>query len=73
MVTIVHLFPHVEVVVGSSVELERYPPYPVEHQVGPEHVRDVSESPRRVALNARDDAEEYLEGNNEHYMDCPSS
>lgn len=38
---IVDLLPHVEVVVCACVELEGYPPHPVEHDEGEEHVSDV--------------------------------
>ena len=42
---IIDLFPHVEVVVGSSVELERHPTDVVEHEVRAKHVRNVGQRP----------------------------
>ena len=45
LVPIVDLLPHVEVIVGASIELEWYATHPVEHQVGTKHVGDVGERP----------------------------
>lgn len=45
LVSIVDLLPHVEVIIGSSVELERYSANPVEHEEGAEHVGNVGECP----------------------------
>jgi len=46
LVAIVDLFPHVEIVVGTGVELERNSPHPVKHEEGAEHVADVGKGPR---------------------------
>lgn len=73
LIAVIHLLPHVEVVVGSSVEFERYAADPVEHEIGTKHVGDVGQRPCRIALYAGDDAEEYLEGNDQDYMDCPGT
>lgn len=45
LVTVVDLLPHVEIIVGTGVELERNAPHPVEHDEGAEHVADVGEGP----------------------------
>lgn len=45
LVAVVDLFPHVEVVVGSGIELERHASDVMEHKVGAGHVGDVGEGP----------------------------
>lgn len=45
LVAIVDLLPHVEIVVGTGVELERDAPHPVEHEERSEHVADIGEGP----------------------------
>jgi hypothetical protein len=45
LVAIVDLLPHVQVVVCASVELEWHASDPMEHEIGPEHVDDVSQCP----------------------------
>lgn len=45
LVAVVDLLPHVEVIVGTSVELERDAPHPMEHEERAEHIADVGESP----------------------------
>lgn len=70
---IIHLFPHVEVVVCPSIELERDASDPMEHQIRAEHVREVGEKPRGVALDARDNAVEYFESDDEDDMDYPGT
>ena len=45
LVAIVNLLPHIEIVVGTGVKLERDAPHPVEHEEGAEHVADVGEGP----------------------------
>jgi len=42
---IIDLLPHVEVVVGPSVELERHAADVVEHDVRAKHVRNVGQRP----------------------------
>lgn len=42
---IVDLLPHVEVVIGSRVELEGYAADIVEHEVGSKHVRNIGQGP----------------------------
>lgn len=70
---IIHLFPHVEVVVCPGIELERDASDPMEHQIRAEHVREVGEEPRGVALDARDNAVEYFESDDEDDMDHPGT
>ena len=70
---IVHLFPHVEIVVRSRIEFERDALDPMKHQVGAEHVRNVGKGPGRVALDAGDDAVEYFESHNEDYVNHPGT
>lgn len=45
LVPVVDLLPHVQIVVSTSVELERNTPHPVKHDEGAKHVADVGESP----------------------------
>jgi len=45
LITIVDLLPHVEVVVGAGVELERNAPHPMEHEERAKHIADVGQSP----------------------------
>jgi len=45
LVAVVNLFPHVQVVVGASIELEGHTPHVVEHEVAAEHVGDVGHGP----------------------------
>lgn len=73
LIAIVHLFPHVKVIVGSGVEFERDAANPMEHQVGPEHVGEVCEGPRGITLDAGDDGEEYFESHDEDYVDGPGT
>ena len=73
LLAVVHLLPHVKIVVGSRIELERDASNPMEHQVGPEHVREVGEKPGGVTLDAGDDAVENLESDDENNVDHPGS
>jgi len=41
LVSVVDLFPHVEVVVGTRVEVKGHTAHVVEHEVGSRHVREV--------------------------------
>ena len=45
LVSVVYLFPHVEVIVGAGVEFEGDTSDPVEHDVRADHVGDVRERP----------------------------
>lgn len=45
LVPIVDLLPHVEIIVGTSVELEGDAPHIVEHKEGAEHIADVGQGP----------------------------
>lgn len=73
LVAIVDLLPHVEVIVGTSVELERDAPNPMEHEEGAEHIADVGEGPRGLLRDAGDDIEEDLQRGNEDKVDGPGT
>lgn len=45
LITIVDLLPHIEVVVGTGIELERNAPHPMEHEERAKHIADVGQSP----------------------------
>lgn len=45
LVPVVDLLPHVEVIVGTGVELERDAPHPVKHEERAEHIADVGQGP----------------------------
>lgn len=67
------MLPHVEIVVGTGIELERDSSHPVEHNEGDEHVGDVGERPRRLLRDPRDDVIEDLQGSNQDEMDGPGT
>lgn len=71
--SVVDLFPHVEVVVGAAVELERCAADPVEHEIRSKHVRDIGQSPRGLLRDAGDDIEEDLESEDEDKVNGPST
>lgn len=73
LVTVVDLLPHVEVVVGTSVELERDAPHPMEHEERAEHIADVGEGPRGLLRDTGDDIEEDLQRGNENEVDGPGT
>src|SRR5947207_6858148 len=33
LISIIHLFPHVEIIICTSIEFKRYPLYPMKHQI----------------------------------------
>jgi len=45
LISVVDLFPHVQVVVGAGVELEWYASNPMKHEIGAKHVDYVGEGP----------------------------
>ena len=71
LVSVVDLLPHVQVIVGASVELERYTPHVVEHEVGPGRVREVDKRPGRLLRHAWDDVKEDLADKDQHEVDYP--
>lgn len=73
LVPIVDLLPHVEIVVGTGVELEGDAPHPVEHEEGTEHVADVGERPRGLLGDTGDDVVEDLEGDDQDEVDGPGT
>lgn len=70
---IVDLFPHVQVVVGSAVELKRRTAYPMEHDIRAEHVRDIRQGPRGFLGDAGDNIVEDLKGENQDEVNRPST
>lgn len=58
---VVDLLPHVEIVVGSSVELEWHPTDVVKHDVRAKHIRNVGQRPGRLLGYAGDDVVKDLE------------
>lgn len=73
LISIVDLFPHVEIVVGARIEFERNTPHPVEHKEGAEHVADVGESPGSLLRDSRNDVEEDFECGDQHKMNRPGT
>ena len=61
LVAIVDLLPHIQMVVGSCVELKRYTSHPMEHQVRAGHVGDVDQGPGDLLGHTRNNVVEYLE------------
>ena len=70
---IVDLLPHIEVVKGPTVELERDAADVVKHDIRAEHVGDVGQRPGRLLRDARDDVVEYFEAGYQDDMDSPCS
>lgn len=60
LISIVDLFPHIEVVISSSVEFEGYASNVVEHEVRASHVGDVGQGPGNLLGDTRDNIEENL-------------
>lgn len=71
LIAIIDLFPHIQIVISSAVELEWYSPHPMEHQIGAGHVCDVRERPRRLLRNAWNYVEENLQGNDDYDVNGP--
>ncbi len=69
----IDLLPHAEIVIGARVEVERDPVNVVEHDVRPEHVRDIGQGPGSLLRHTRKDIVEDFEGDNEHDVDGPGS
>lgn len=62
---VINLLPHIQIIVCSAVELERYASHVVEHNIGAEHVRNVGQSPGCLLGDAGNDVVEDLEANDE--------
>lgn len=71
LIPIVDLLPHVEVIVGTGVELERDAPHPMEHEEGTEHVADIGQGPRGLLRNAWHNVVEDFQGGDEDEVDGP--
>ena len=55
LVSVVNLFPHVEVVVRSRIEFEGHASDVMEHEVGSGHVCDIGQRPRNLLSHSRHD------------------
>lgn len=73
LVSVVDLLPHVEVIVGTSIELEWDAPHPMEHKEGAEHITDVGQGPRGLLRDTRDNIVKDLEGGDEDEVDGPGT
>jgi len=45
LISVVDLLPHVEIVIGTSIEFERDSPYPMKHKERYKHISDVGQRP----------------------------
>ena len=73
LISVIDLLPHVQVVVGSSVELEWHASDVMEHEVGASHVDDVGQCPGDLLGHAWNDVTEDLEGDDEHWVYRPGT
>lgn len=73
LVPIIDLFPHIQVVVGTRIEVERNTSYVMKHKVRPEHVADVRKRPRGLLRYTGYDVPKDLQSYNEDDVDGPSS
>lgn len=73
LVPVVDLLPHVEIVIGASVELEGHAAHPVEHEKRAEHVGYVCEGPGQLLADARQDVVEDFKEDDQYRVDYPSS
>lgn len=71
LVTVVDLLPHIQVIIGTGIELERNAPHPVEHDEGSEHVADVGKGPRCFLRDSGDNVVEDLQCRNQDKVNCP--
>jgi hypothetical protein len=71
LVSVVNLLPHVKVVKGSGIEVERDTAHVVEHEVGARHVREVDEGPRCFLRHAGHDVKQDLAEEDEDDVDGP--
>ena len=73
LIAIIDLLPHVQIIVGSSVELEGDASDVVEHEVRASHVNDVGQCPGDLLSHAWNDITEDLEGDDEHWVYRPGT
>lgn len=73
LISIVDLFPHIQIVVSTSVEFERHAAHIMKHEVGAEHIRNVGQRPRCFLRDTGNDVEQDFEGNDENDVNCPCS
>ena len=57
LVSVVDLLPHVEIVIGPRIELERHAAHVVEHDIRPQSVEEVCERPAGFLRHARETVE----------------
>ena len=68
---VINLFPHIQVVVGTGVKVERHATHIVEHEIGAEHVGDVRECPGQLLRDSGDDIVEDFEAHDDNEVDGP--
>lgn len=73
LILVVNLLPHVEVVVGTGIELEGDAANVVKHQVRGEHVGGVGEGPGGFLRDGWYDVVQDFQESNENWMDEPST
>lgn len=61
LISVVDLFPHVQIVVSAGVEFKGNTSNPVKHEVGASHVCNVGQSPRDLLGNTGEDVEKDFE------------
>jgi len=71
LVAVVDLLPHVQVVIGASVELERYTAHVVKHEVAAEHVGDVGHGPGSLLRYRGHDVVENFQQQDDDYVNHP--
>lgn len=70
---VIDLLPHVEVVKGAAVEIERNAADMVEHDVGAKHVGHVGKGPRRLLRDTRNGVKDNLGAENQDKMNGPGT
>ena len=70
---VIDLLPHVQIIEGPAIKVERDAANVVEHDVRAEHVRDVGQCPGRLLRDARDHVVKDLGARYEDNMNGPGS
>lgn len=70
---VINLLPHVEVVKGAAVEIERNTADMVEHDVGAKHVGHIGKGPRRLLRDTGDGVKDNLGAENQDKMNGPGT
>jgi hypothetical protein len=63
---IINLFPHVQIIVRPSVELEWHSSDPVKHEERSKHIGDIRHGPRRLLGHSGDYIKENLQSSNQN-------